>query len=96
MRGSACARIEPARVAVLRSLVDHYRSVTWTYERAAHVKRTPSSLIDRRSSDRGYLQWSIDTWTRRAYRAERQAIAALRAAVRRHPAPRAFPPCAAL
>jgi hypothetical protein len=66
-------------VALMRSLVSHYRSVTWTYERAAHVKRTPSSLVDRRTTDRRYLQWSIDTWTRRAYRAQRAAVAILRA-----------------
>ena len=86
LAGAANARIgmrpdQPARVAVLRALVRHYRSVTWTYERAAHVQRTPSSLVDRRSTDRRYLQWSIDTWMRRAYRAQRQAIAALRSRV---------------
>jgi hypothetical protein len=84
LAGAANARIgmrpdQPARVAVMRTLVDHYRSVTWTYERAAHVQRTPSSLVDRHTTDQRYLQWSIATWTRRAYRAQRQAVATLRA-----------------
>ena len=35
----------------MRVLVDHYRDLTWTYERAAHLKRTPSSLRDRRTND---------------------------------------------
>jgi hypothetical protein len=84
LAGAANARIHvrpahPGRVVAMRTLVDHYRSITWTFERAAQVKRTPSSLLDRHSSDQKYLQWSIGTWTRRAYRAERQAIAALHA-----------------
>lgn len=68
---------EPANVGSMRALVDHYRRLTWTYERAADVKRTPTSFSDRRSTDPAYLQWSIDTWTKRAYRANLQAIAAL-------------------
>jgi hypothetical protein len=84
LAGAAIARNgmrpdRPARVVAMRRLVDHYRSVTWTFQRAAQVRRSPSSLVDRHSNDQKYLQWSIDTWTRRAYRAERQAIAALHA-----------------
>jgi hypothetical protein len=80
----------PAPVASMRSLVDHYRTLTWTYQRASHVKRTASSYSYRRSTDRAYLQWSIDTWTRRAYLARRQALAAIhrRLAVKLPPPPR--------
>ena len=82
LAGAANARMglrpdEPAQVRSMRLLVDHYRDLTWTYERAAHLKRTPSSLADRRTNDRSYLQWSIDTWTRRAYLAQRQALAVI-------------------
>ncbi len=66
-----------ASVPALRGLADHYRLVTWDYQRAAKVKRTASSLSYRRSTDRAYLLWTIDTWTRRAYIARRQALTAL-------------------
>jgi len=68
---------QPVSVGAMRSLVDHYRTLTWNYERAAHIKRIPTSFSDRRSTDRAYLQWSIDTWTARAYGARRQALAAI-------------------
>jgi hypothetical protein len=67
----------PASVRALRAVADHYRTITWTYERAAHAERTPSSLSYRRSADRAYLQWTIDTWTRRAYAARRRAVASI-------------------
>ena len=35
--------------------------------RGAHRRRTPTSFSYRRSTDRAYLQWTIDAWTRRAY-----------------------------
>ncbi len=67
----------PAPVSSMRSLVDHYRTLTWDYQRAAHVKKTTTSYSYRRSTDRAYLQWSIDTWTKRAYVARQQALAAI-------------------
>ena len=68
---------QPGRVSAMRLLVDHYRELTWTYQRAAHEKRTPSSLLDRRTNDVKYLQRSIDTWTRRAFLAQRRALAVI-------------------
>jgi hypothetical protein len=68
---------EPAPIVELRTLADHYRRVTWEYQRAAHVRRTPTSLSYRRSIDRAYLRWTVDSWTRRAYRAQRLALTAL-------------------
>ncbi len=73
---------QPVPVGALRVLVDHYRSLTWTYQRVAHAKRTPTSFSDRHSTSRAYLQWQIDTWTRRAYRAERVAVTKLRKRLR--------------
>lgn len=58
----------------LRAAADRYRQLTWTYERAAHVEVTPTSFSYRRSTDPAYLQWTIDTWTRRAYRARNAAV----------------------
>jgi hypothetical protein len=78
--GSAFAREgvrpdQPVSVNAMRSIIDHYRTLTWTYERAAHRKKTPTSFSDRRSTDRAYLQWSIDVWTRRSDLARREALA---------------------
>jgi hypothetical protein len=58
----------------LAAIADHYRSLTWTYERAVHAGRTPSSLSYRRSLDRSYLQWTIELWQRRAQRARSRAL----------------------
>jgi hypothetical protein len=66
---------QPVSIHAMRSIVDHYRTITWTYERAAGRKKTPTSFSDRRSTDRAYLQWSIDAWTRRADLARRDALA---------------------
>jgi hypothetical protein len=73
----------------MRTLVDHYRQLTWTYERAADQKRTPTAFSDHRSTDRAYLQWSIDAWTHRADVARRKALAKIqtRLAVRLPKAP---------
>jgi hypothetical protein len=67
----------PPRLTTLRMLVGHYRSLTWTFEKAARVRRTPSSFSDRRARDRAYLRWLIDEWTRRAYRARTRALVSL-------------------
>ena len=61
-------------VTELRSLVDHYRRVTWEFQRAARTSTTPTSFSYRRSTDRAYLRWTIDSWTRRAYRARGLAL----------------------
>lgn len=66
---------QPVSINSMRSIVEHYRTLTWTYQRAADRKKTPTSYSDRRSTDRAYLQWSIDVWTRRADLARRDALA---------------------
>src|SRR3954454_3571256 len=65
----------PASIASLRALVDHYRLVTWRYQAAAKARRTPTSYSYRRSSNRAYLQWTIDRWTRLAYVARERTLA---------------------
>jgi hypothetical protein len=79
LAGAAFARetVRPARpvaVPALRQAVEHYRTLTWTFERAARVHRTPTSFTYRHSADRRYLQWTIDTWTRRAFTARDVAL----------------------
>ena len=64
----------PVSVRALRAVVEHYREVTWMYERAAHTRRTATSFSYRRSTDPSYLQWTIDVWTRRAYLARSRAL----------------------
>jgi Transglycosylase-like domain len=80
LAGAALAKTQvrpdqPAPVPAMRALVDHYRSLTWTYERAARVGRTPTSYTDRHSTDRAYLQWTIDRWLARSERARALALA---------------------
>ena len=79
LAGAAFARetVRPARpvaIPALRQAVEHYRTLTWTFERAAQVRRTPTSFSYRRSIDRRYLQWTINPWTRRAYPARDVAL----------------------
>src|SRR5205085_4580540 len=71
----ALARRDAPEVHAMRTFVDHYRTVTWTYQRAAHVHRTPTSFRERRTADTAYLRWSVERWTRRAYVARRVALA---------------------
>jgi Transglycosylase-like domain len=81
---------EPAAsIASLRALVDHYRAVTWRYQAAAKLHRTPTSYSYRRSSDRAYLRWTIDRWTRLAYVARERTLTRIhrRLAVKLPPAP---------
>jgi hypothetical protein len=64
-------------LTTLRVLVNHYRTVTWEFEQAAHVSRQPSSFAERHTRDRTYLRWAIDRWTSRAYRARSEALRSL-------------------
>jgi Transglycosylase-like domain len=77
--GAAFARqnVRPGEVASVRALratVDHYRSLAWTYQRAAQVRRTPTAYSDRRTSDRVYLRWTVGVWTHRASAARDAAL----------------------
>jgi hypothetical protein len=79
LAGAAFARetvrpATPVAIPALRQVVEHYRTLTWTFERAARVERTPTSFSYRHSVDREYLQWTIDTWTRRASTAQNVAL----------------------
>jgi hypothetical protein len=71
LAGAAFARdtvrpSQPVAIPALREVAEHYRALTWTFERAAQVHRTPTSFSYRHSANRAYLQWTIDTWSRRA------------------------------
>jgi hypothetical protein len=90
--GSAMAlRPDDPPLGKLRMLTDHYRVITWQFQRAAHVKRTPTSFSYRRASSRAYLGWTLESWTKRAYRAQRAAVLAIqRKLAVRLPDPPAF------
>jgi Transglycosylase-like domain len=80
--GPASARpaVRPAgaSLAELRTTADHYRSLTWAFQRAAHARRTPTSFSYRRSASRTYLRWTVAVWARRSYRAHVRALARIR------------------
>jgi hypothetical protein len=65
-------------VGELRSLTDHYRQLTWAWQRVAQSGRTQASFSYRRAKSRRYLRWTADLWTRRAYRARRRALIHMR------------------
>jgi len=67
-----------AGVRQLRAAADHYRVVTWAYDRAARRHVVPTSFSYRRSRDRAYLQWTVGAWQRDAYLARAAALRALR------------------
>jgi hypothetical protein len=69
--------VRPVRIRAFRAAVDHYRSVAWLYQRAARVRRTPTSYSYRRSTDPAYLQWTVKEWQHREYDARLHAITAL-------------------
>lgn len=68
----------PERVRSMRASVDHYRSVAWTYQRAARLHRTPTTYSYRRSSNSAYLQWTVNMWQRRESTARKAALHALK------------------
>lgn len=75
---SAHARPHQPSVGALRALADHFRRVTWEYERAARTPKTPTSFSYRRSADPGYLEWTVARWSRRAARAQARALSSIR------------------
>ena len=79
--GAARAMHAPAshpRVRAIRSAVDHYRTVTWLFQRASRQHPTPTSYSYRRSTDPAYLQWTLKEWEHREYDARLHAMSALR------------------
>jgi hypothetical protein len=53
--------------------IDHYRTVTWRWQRVMHVPRTRSSFVARKSPDAAYRRWVLRLWKRRAHRVEVRA-----------------------
>jgi hypothetical protein len=69
----------PAKeVRVLRAAVDHYRTVAWTFDRAARRHVTPTTYSYRRTKAPDYLQWTLAAWQRHEFEARRAALQALK------------------
>lgn len=78
-RASAGAQSPSAReISALRADVDHYRELTWTFQRAAHEPLARTTYSDRRTTDVRYLDWTLARWERIAYTARAAALARLR------------------
>jgi hypothetical protein len=68
----------PGTVRALRSAVDYYRQLAWTYQRTAHLHTTPTSLSYRHSADGAYLRWTLAAWEQKAHTATVVAVHSLR------------------
>ena len=53
--------------------IDHYRSVTWRWQRVVGAPRTRSSFTARKSPDAAYRRWVLRLWKRRAHAAQTRA-----------------------
>jgi hypothetical protein len=62
----------------MRASADHNRSVAWTYQRAAKLHHTPTTFSYRRSTDRAYLQWTVNMWQKHEHTARLAALHALK------------------
>jgi hypothetical protein len=78
----------PGTIRALRSTVDYYRQLAWTYQRAAHRHTTRTSLAYKRSADGAYLRWTLSVWEKQAHAATVTAVVSLRTRLGLHlPAP---------
>lgn len=68
----------PGTVRALRSTVDYYRQLAWTYQRAALRHPTPTSLSYKHSTDGAYLRWTLVVWEQDAHAATVAAVRSLR------------------
>jgi hypothetical protein len=68
----------PGTVRALRSTVDFYRQLAWTYQRAALRHPTPTSFSYKHSTDGAYLRWTLIVWEKNAHAASVAAVRSLR------------------
>jgi hypothetical protein len=68
----------PGTVRALRSTVDFYRELAWTYQRAALRHPTPTSFSYKHSTDGAYLRWTLAVWEKDAHAASVAAVRSLR------------------
>lgn len=66
-------RVERERRTHLRRDVKWHRDLTWRWQDAALVARTPSSYGERRAVSSAYLEWMVRLWNERRIEAKHQA-----------------------
>jgi hypothetical protein len=79
--GAARQTTVPAKAAGLRTIrteIDHYRQLAWSFASVAHERRRPTSFSYRRSTDAAYLEWTLGHWELAAYEERGHALAAIR------------------
>jgi hypothetical protein len=67
----------PGTIRALRSTVDYYRQLAWTYQQAAHRHTKATSLSYRRSTDAAYLRWTLAVWQTNAHAATEATVESL-------------------
>jgi transglycosylase-like protein len=80
--GAARKTTVPTKAAGLRTIrteIDHYRQLAWSFAHVAHEKHRPTSFSYRRSTDTAYLEWTLGHWELAAYEERGHALAAIRA-----------------
>jgi hypothetical protein len=77
-RKTAAAPAKTAALRTVRTEIDHYRRLAWSFARVARERREATSYSYRRSADPAYLEWALGHWERRAYEERGHALAALR------------------
>jgi hypothetical protein len=73
----AAARTSNGSSAATNSVVasiDHYRDVTWRWQRLMNVERTRSSFTARKSPDAAYRHWVLRLWKHRAHAVQVRAV----------------------
>lgn len=68
------ATASAATGTALIARIDHYRAVTWRWERLLDLPRTQSAASARRSPDPAYRHWVLRLWQRRATAVQRRAL----------------------
>jgi hypothetical protein len=68
----------PGTIRALRSTVDYYRQIAWTYQRASLRHPTPTSFSYKHSTDGAYLRWTLMVWEKNAHAATVAAVRSLR------------------
>ena len=83
------SNVSHAKTSTVVASIDHYRTLTWRWQRVIRVPLTSSSFSARKSPDAAYRRWVLRLWKQRAHAVQVRATrwldartAAYRAAAR--------------